>query len=447
MAHRKEGKERILDPRVDRILKYMAEKKITIKKISDVSELSYPHVCNTLNGRKALSLDVLAKIAGGLKLPISFFLDSEIQNDRKPKARGGKQLMSEILSDIKDVLIYTEKQNVDVLRRFFFTEPTRPLIATGHGGGFPSAVYAALLCGTNQSLGKAVTCYSCNSLSDRAIQNSKILLVSKSISNIDIKYIAQRCAELNPNFTCAVKFGNCKANDVTKKLEEKCRYYIKYDVNLDEGFIGIRSVFATMALFYKAFTLDDCFVTKLELDKDPLANYTYSSADGVTDVPTLDKISRFTVLYGSYAEPVAYNIESNVVESGIASCMISDYRNYTHGRFLTEGNYIKSKYHPSSDAALICLVTPREGHIYEKLLAVLPSHLPVITIRTDLITPLATIDLLYKANMFIAFLGEHYYKTNPNDPTNFCAIDKRTPKNSVDFKPDFIAYGALDING
>ena len=76
----------------------------------------------------------------------------------------------------------------------------------------------------------------------------------------------------------------------------------------------------------------------------------------------------------------------------------------------------------------------------------MPPHLPVITIRTDLLTPLATIDLLYKANMFASYLGEHYFKTNPNDPTLFCtAIDKRMPKNYVDFKKDFKIWGALDV--
>ena len=447
MAHKKEGKERISDPRVVRIWEYMKEKKMNLKKLVDVTKLSYPHVCNMMNGRKPLSYDVLEKIANGLKLPMEYFIESEIEIDRKPKARGSKQLMSEILSGIKDVLIWVEKQNVDGIRKFFFDEPTRPLIATGHGGKYAEAVYAALLYGTYQTIGKAVTCYSCNSLSDTTIQNSKILMVSKGMANIDINYIAKRCIELNPDYTCAVRFSGEKEDTaIAQRLDDKCRYSFQYDTHISDGFISIRSVFSLMALFYKSFTNDSDFVTKLELNPNPEANYTYSSNNGIATVPSLSKIKHFTVLYGSYAEPVAYNIESNIVEGGIASCMISDYKNYTHGRFMVEGNYIKSKYHPQTEAALICLVTPREANVFEDLLAEMPPHLPVITIRTDLLTPLATIDLLYKANMFVSYLGEYYYKTNPNDPTSFSSsIDKRMPKNNVHFEPDFKVWGALDV--
>lgn len=454
MAHKKEGKERISDPRVDRIWEYMREKKMNLTKLVDLTKLSYPHVCNMMNGRKALSYDVLEKIAQGLKLPMEYFLESDIENDRKPKARGRYHLMSEILSGIKDVLLYAEKQNVDGLREFFYNESTRPLIATGHGGKFSQAVYAALLYGTNQGLGRAVTCYSCNSLSDATIQNSKILLVSRGMQNIDIDYIAKRCIRLNPNFTCAMRVATAeqekKYAGTVAKLE-KCPYSFKYDIDkdgitLDEGFIGISSVFFYSALLYKTFTNDCDFVSKLELNPNPEANYTYSSANGIATVPSLSNIKHFTVLYGSYGEPVAYNIESNIVEGGIASCMPSDYKNYTHGRFMVEGNYIKSKYHPQTEAALICLVTPREELIFQDLLDAMPPHLPVITIRTDLLSPLATIDLLYKANMFASYLGEHYHKTNPNDPTLFCtSIDKRIPKNNVHFEPDFNIWGALDV--
>ena len=451
MAHKKDLSDRISDPRVDRIWEYMRDKKMNLKKLVDKTKLSYPHVCNMMNGRKSLTYDVLEQIAIGLKLPMEYFLESDIEIDRKPKARGGKQLMSEILSGIKDILTYTEKLDVDGIRQFFFDEPNRPLIATGHGGKYSQAVYAALLYSSYQGLGRAVTCYSCNSISDATIQNSKILLVSRGMQNIDIDYIARRCIDLNPDYTCAMRVSRDdeekKYQGTVEKLKE-CRYSIKYDleIELPESFIGISSVFFYSALLYKAFTNDADFVSKLELNPNPEENYTYSSANSIATVPSLNKIKHFTVLYGSYGEPVAYNIESNIVEGGIASCMISDYKNYTHGRFMVEGNYVKSKDHPQTEAALICLVTPRESHIYEDLLIEMPPHLPVITIRTDLLTPLATIDLLYKANMFASYLGEHYFKTNPNDPTLFCtAIDKRMPKNYVDFKKDFKIWGALDV--
>lgn len=452
MAHKKEGLERISDPRVDRIWEVMKERKMTITELSKKAKTTFAHTNKVLNGRMPLKPNFLEKLAiDGLGLPPSFFEEVKIENKQKPKTRKNAPLMSEILDGIEETLRFVENVNVDTLHKFFFENPEKPLIATGHGGKYAPAVYAALLYGTYQGLGRAVTCYSCNSLSDAVLRNSKVLLVSKGMANIDITYIANRCIELNPQNTCAIRI-KCddeekKYKDLVAKLDRECKdYSLKFDIEVADNFISIRSIFFYMSLLYKAFTGDSDFVSELELNKDPLANYEYSSANGLMEVPTLDKINRFTVLYGSYGEPIAYNIESNIVESGIGSCMISDYKNYTHGRFMVEGNYIKSEAHPLTEAALICIVTPREAQIYEDLIAEMPPHLPIITIRTNHITPLATIDLLYKANRFVAYLGEHFYNTNPNYPTLYSnSIDKRIPKNHVDFKDDFKVYGALDI--
>ena len=449
MAHINKELKRISDPKVDKIWDVMRQKGWNITKLSKSCNTSYVHLNKVLNGLKPLSLPILEDIAKGLNYKTEYFIESEVKNERKPRSATNKEYMSEILDDVERILRFVENADVSKLHDFFFNEPQRPLIATGHGGKFSQAVYAALLYSTYQSLGKAVTCYSCNSLSDAVIKNSKILLVSRGMANIDIDYIAKRCLKLNPEFTCAMRVRGDKEEAKYKKTVEKlekdaCSFV--YDITLRESFIGISSVFFYMALLYKAFCNDSNFVSKLELNKDPLANYTYTSANGIEAVPSLDKISHFTVLYGSYGEPIAHNMESNIVEAGIASCMISDYKNYTHGRFMVEGNYIKSAEHTQTDAAIICIVTPREANIYDELLEAMPMHLPVITIRTDLITPLATIDLLYKANRFVSYLGEHYFNTNPNLPNNFSQIDKRVPKNGVRFEPDFKIWGALDYH-
>lgn len=456
MANKKEGIKRIIDPKVDKIWEIMREKKLNITKLAEKSKLSYGYLNKVLNGVKPLRLDILPQIAEGLKYPIEYFLESKVYVDEKPKSRRDKELMSDILTKAVDVMRFVENiedEDINRLHQFFFDEPTRPLIATGHGGKFSPAVYAALLYSSYLSLGRAVTCFSCNSLSDATIQNSKILLVSKGIANIDINFIANRCVDLNPEHTCSVRV-KCEKDEKKKyqktinKLNEKCKNNsFLFDIGLEDGFISIRSVYFYMSLLYRAFfPSDNHFVSKLELNPIASENYSYESANRLESVPSLSNIKHFTVLYGSYGEPVAYNIESNIVEGGIASCMISDYKNYTHGRFLAEGNFIKSQYYPQTEAALICLVTPREANIYEELLDAMPMHLPIITIRTDLLTPLATIDLLYKANMFVAELGEKYHGTNPNDPNNFSGIDKRVPKNGVDFEPDFKIWGALDYN-
>ena len=46
----------------------------------------------------------------------------------KPKARGGKPLMSELLKDTRKYLKQAEQADVESLREFLFNEPERPFL-------------------------------------------------------------------------------------------------------------------------------------------------------------------------------------------------------------------------------------------------------------------------------------------------------------------------------
>jgi ADP-ribosylglycohydrolase len=58
---------------------------------------------------------------------------------------------------------------------------------------------------------------------------------------------------------------------------------------------------------------------------------------------------------------------------------------------------------------------------------------------------LASLDLLYKANRFIADLGEKHLGVNPNDPENYGKIQKEAPINRVEFKEDFKRFAPLSL--
>ena len=298
-------------------------------------------------------------------------------NQLKPKARNGKPLMSELLTDAHKYIELAEQADVEPLRQFLFNGPERPLIAMGHGGSHSSAAYAALLYGTNCGLGRAITPYQANFLSDATLKSAKMLLVSKSVKNQDAVYIAKRMKTVNPDHS----------------------YIFKLPFDVPDGFISIGGTFVYISLLYKAFTGDVDFSHRLALSSESTDNFTYRCVDGVTTPPDLSTISQFTVLFGSYGEPVAHKMESNMTEAGLASCVISDYRDECHGRFLSLSNFIQSEHRLQSDCALVLLVTPREEDVCRNFLKCLPSHQPIVLIRTDIDTPLGFIDLLYKMSV------------------------------------------------
>lgn len=368
-------------------------------------------------------------------------------NQQKPKARGGKKLMSELLTETRMYIEQAEQTDVEPLRHFLLNNPERPLIAMGHGGSHSSAAYAALLYGTNCGLGRAITPYQANSLSDETLKNSKLLLISKSLKNQDVVYVSQRMAAVNPEHSCVVTMNPTEDDNANiRRVKKSCPNGVNnHYFDLPDGFISVNGSFAYFALLYKAFTGDADFSRRLALSADSANNYVYRCVDGTTTPPDLSTITQFTVLFGSYGEPVAHKLESNMTEAGLASCVISDYRDECHGRFLALSNFISSSKHSQTDCALVLLVTPREESLCRNLLDRLPGHLPVVIIRTDIDTPLGSIDLLYKMSIFTSDFGEKYRYSNPNDPNNLGGIDKRAFRDHVSFREDFRCFGPLKL--
>ena len=340
--------------------------------------------------------------------------------------KGNKPLMSEMLDDTRRYLEQAERTDVSKLRDFLMKDPERPMIVTGQGGSLPPAEYAALLYSTNGSIGKAMSCYDTHSVSDVAMQNSKLLLVSKGGGNIDVKAFKKRAQSINKQYFHMLSTG-------------------KLGFEFPDGFISIPNVITNFALLYKAFTGDADIVSKLALSQKPEDNYTYRTVSDPDSqsAPALSEIRHFHVCYGSFGKPVAYNIESDMAEAGLVACMPTDYRNICHGRFLSISNFVKSEEHPHNDVALILLITPREEEVCKSLLKYMPPQTPIIVIRTDLTSPLASLDLLYKANRFIADLGEKHLGVNPNDPENYGKIQKEAPIHHVAFKEDFERFTPL----
>lgn len=365
---------------------------------------------------------------------------------KKPLARGKKPLMSELLKDTRKYLEQAQQADVEPLREFLFTNPERPLVAMGHGGSHSSASYAALLYGASSGLGRVMTPYLANSLSDETLRNSKLLLISKSLMNQDAVYIADRMANVNPEHSCFFTMTP-KENDNMRRVKKiNPNSLVNRPFDLPHGFISVNGTFAYFALLYKAFTGDSNFAGKLALSDKLDDNFTYRTIDGTIAPPDLSQISQFTVLYGSYGEPVAHKMESNMTEAGLASCVITDYRDECHGRFMALSNFIKSAKHPQTDCALVVLVTPREEALCKAVLERMPGHLPVIIIRTDIDTPLGSIDLLYKMCMFVAHYGEHVLGSNPNDPLNKGGFVKGVLRDEAHFQDDFALYGPLSLS-
>lgn len=337
------------------------------------------------------------------------------------------------ISQIPQILEWVEKQDVDGLSRFLVQSPNIPLYCFSSGGASSSLHYCALLYETNKGMAKALTPLMMTSLSDETLKNSKILLFSKSGHGIDEEQIVKRAVKVNPQGVYAMSRDNDKENHLIQTVIEKTgtNNWLQFKwPEFEDAFISSTSPFAIMGLFYKAFSGDSDIVSKLNIDLTSSNCYSYKTKRGDIIEEPKSNIKTFIALYSGWSEPTAIDFESKMVESGIASVQLCDYRNFCHGRFIFLSNHLE-------DSAFVLFVTPREKEFVRRFIyeakgdmgqrELFPSDTKIITIETELDSPLATIDLMIKTSVCFMDIAKDYGQ-EPLNPTNPYKIDKRCPR-------------------
>ena len=337
------------------------------------------------------------------------------------------------ISHIPQILEWVEKQDVERLTQFLVQAPNTPLYCFSSGGASSSLHYCALLYETNRGMAKALTPLMMASLSDETLKNAKILLFSKSGYGKDEEQIVNRAVKVNPQGVCAISRDNGGENHLIQTVIEKTGtnnwFQFKWP-EFEGGFISSVSPFAVMGLFYKAFTRDSDIVSKLNIDLTPSNCYSYKTKGGEVIEESKSNIKTFIALYSGWSEPTAIDFESKMVESGIASVQLCDYRNFCHGRFIFLSNHFE-------DTAFVLFVTPREKEFVRRFIyeargdygksELFPSATKIITIETEMDSPLATIDLMIKTSVCFSDIAKDNGQEplSPNNPYN---IDKRWPR-------------------
>ena len=357
-----------------------------------------------------------------------------------PKKKKDGFKFKDSLVMIPDALEWAEKQDVERLRRFLIENSNIPLYCFSSGGASSALEYAALLYETNQGMAKALTPLMMASISDAALKKAKILIVTGDGDGWDEKYTSKRAAMINPDGTAAIVRDSGVDNYVIKQLKKVTTNWFVYQWLTQPGsFIATVETMCKFALFFKVFTNESAIADKLEVDLNPDSCFTYGArVDG--DVPKLNQIKNFIVLYAGWSKPVATDFECKMIECGFASVQLCDYRNFCHGRFIFVSKHLE-------DSALVLFLTPREQQFAKDLILeavtwmdkedVFPKDTPIVKIETGFDSPIATIDLMVKMQVFFNEVAKSF-DDEPCDPDNPKGIDKRFPR-STPFK------GLLDI--
>lgn len=359
----------------------------------------------------------------------------------------------ESLGLIRPALEWSQKQDVEKLRRFLLESANIPLYCFSSGGSSASNDYLALLYETNKGMAKSLTPLGMTNISDEALKSAKIIITSGSGHGVDEEYTVNRAASVNPKGVCGITSRNKGKNTIINVLKEVTDNWFLFNTPRLEGFIGTDSIIAMFGIFYKAFTGESDFVNKLDLDLTPTHCYSYSPrVEG--NIPSFKDIKNYIVLYNGWSRPVAQDFESKMVECGIASVQMCDYRNYCHGRFIFISKHLE-------DSAFVLFLTPRDKEYATKLILegktfkgqrdVFPRNTAIIKIETELDNPLASIDLMVKTQVCfndIAKANKFSDNDDPCNPDNPNGINKEFPR-SLDWgsMADMESLNSGNFNG
>ena len=302
----------------------------------------------------------------------------------------GKPFKEE-LKKLSETIRWAEQQDVTRLAQFLFAENKQiPLVCIGSGGSLSACHYAVQLYQQrNGVLAQAMTPLQLMYAGYNIIRSSKLLFLSASGKNKDILSAIKYGVKYNETGMMSLTL---RKNNPTEELLEQYPKVQRWCENIrseKDGFLATNSLLATLTLLCKAACASKYQDSRFKLND--LQPETFNL--------NLSVIQNFIVMYGATGEPVAWDIESKLTEAALGSALLSDYRNFGHGRH----HWFDKR---GENSCIIALVTPVERELAYKTIGCLPKSVPVIYIETELDGPQASIDMLLKAFRFVNDLGE-----------------------------------------
>lgn len=299
----------------------------------------------------------------------------------------GRPFEKELLS-IRDTYVWAKETSIEV-----FDEDTRSktLWTIGSGGSSSACELLSLLQFKFSGIGLSMTPLEFQYRQKALDNNSTVVFITASGRNSDILFGFDTAINREPNsiFNICLK----KESLLSKKSEA---YSIAKTIEFDiptgkDGFLATNSLIAYFVLLPKMFGLDPN-ISNLEPKNSFL-----SKLDEFKDILIED--FTITVLYGGWGKPVALDIESKFSEAGLGNILLTDYRNFGHGRH----NWFDKK---KRQSAIIAIVTPEEKEIAEKTLKLLPSSIPVLFLTSEEYEYNASLELLIQAFWIVERFGK-----------------------------------------
>lgn len=331
-------------------------------------------------------------------------------NEWKKTKKVSKPSLGTRIQDFERVIDYAEQQNVDALRNFIFSDIDKPIIFFGAGGGYNAALYAASLCNLNGRIGIAKTPMLVNQMSVDLMRKCKFVVISAKGQTVDLISTSKRLLSIiNPENYAALTLQGAddRKNKLCRMLQEEYPQatVLGYDGKVESNdpkkpynalfshdeFVGTKKHVAFVVLLYRCFYNDTNLAEQL-INEDELPYI--SDLQG----KKLEDIKYWNLLHGGLGEAAANDLEVRLAEGSLAFPMMTDFKNFTHGRHAFVNEH-------QQDTAIITFETKQDTRLADEIIKLYHANpnmekLPTIRIKSDKATALATIELLIKSMYF-----------------------------------------------
>lgn len=302
----------------------------------------------------------------------------------------GKPFRKEIEKTL-ETIEWSTAQVVKELASDLLKNPDVPLFVVGSGGSLSACHLAVYLYQQLGVIAKAVTPYELYH-SRGAIRGSKLLFISASGKNSDIRFAFKFAISNEPLRLISI----CMRTDtplgqMSKEYSSTAKTYEFQLPSKKDGFLATNSLVGYFGLLLKTFS-HNLNTREFKLDsifEKQLKKFTSK----------IDNSYSYMVLYGGSSIAVAADIESKFVEAALGNVSICDYRNFAHGRH----HWFAKR---SKTSCIIALITEDDRHLANKTLSLLPKHIPILIIQSDLNGPVTSLDLLHKSFYLVDQIGQ-----------------------------------------
>lgn len=317
---------------------------------------------------------------------------------------------NEVLSRLPETVEWSVGLDINKVSRFLLEDDGLPRVFLGCGGSLSAAYLSASLSVERGIVAVAMTPYQFI-FSPWAEMPARVVVISAGGSNVDVLNSC-KTSMLNPKQKFAALLMSIDSPLERLMSENGLNDSFVFELRKRDGFVATNSLVAFYSILFRIFRAENAvikdwsFIEKFCGDFKVFVDSTYSLPTETWDqhnaaLYNARETDRFYILYSPETLPVAVDLESRFSEGAIGCLQISDYRNFSHGRF----NWFSQR---KGQTAIIALINRCCKGVAEGILSELPDYIPVFRLETEKDGSESIMHLLIKGMFLSRVLGERW---------------------------------------